>query len=41
MKKTEDVLRTAIFEATEVRVPTCFVIVNQKLSPISQPKAVR
>ena len=30
--KTEEVLRKAIFDATEVHVPTCFVIVNQKLT---------
>jgi hypothetical protein len=28
---TETVLRRAIFEGTEVKVPTCFVILNQKL----------
>ena len=31
IRKTEEVLLRGIFEATEVKVPTCFIILNQKL----------
>ncbi len=32
LRKTERVLMRAMFEATEANTPTCFVIVNAKLS---------
>lgn len=33
IRKTEKVLLKGMFEATEVTVPTCFVILNQKIEP--------
>jgi hypothetical protein len=33
LKTTETVLLRGIFEATEVKIPTCFIILNQKLVP--------
>jgi hypothetical protein len=33
LRRTEKVLLRGMFDATEVHVPTCFIIVNQKLEP--------
>lgn len=36
IRASEQVLLRGMFDATEVNVPTCFVIVNQELSPMTQ-----
>ena len=40
LRKTERVLKTAIFEASEVRVPTCFIIVNERIDPPNHSSSV-
>ena len=36
IKNTENILRRSLFEVDEVKIPSCFIIVNQKLQPISK-----